>query len=227
MSFSNLGTNFAEGDLLSDSRLNAKTVFSGTGSEIVAIPATMQCPVYRCLETSGGYKRDELYFRSADQLGSLNVRRKHSHGQDTDEEGGTFHNMLINNPLPVEFGKGPFNSLADFNASRSGTATLNDILDATYGRTINLHSTWSGTEGEYVNASVAGTSIGFTDKILAVIEMYMLYNANQVARVGFGMEEAQNTVDISRKIGMEMCSGTGTNWQAITANGHTRTTTAT
>lgn len=225
--FSNLGTNFQEGDLLSDSRLNAKSIFSGTGLEIVAIPATLQVPIFRCLETSGGYKKDEVYFRSADQLGSINVRRKHYHSQDTDEEGGTYHNMLINNPLPIEFGKRPFNTLDEFNMSKSGAATLSDIIDGTYGRTINLHSTWSGAVGEYVNATVAGTPIGFGDKVLAVIEMYMAYNANQVARVGFGMEESQNTVDIGRKIGMEMCSGTGTNWQAVTANGITRTTSAT
>ena len=113
--------------------------------------------------------------------------------------------------------------------TKTGAATFDYTPDAVHGRTLLLSSPWNigSAQGEYVNASVTGMSIGFDEKMLGIITMYLAYNANQVARVGFGMEEAQNTIDPTRKCGMEMCGGTGINWQAVTANGLTRTTSAT
>ena len=225
----NLGLPFLEGDQASNARRNAVMVMSAKGSEIAAVPSAQQIPVFRCIETSGGYTKDELYVRTADNLGVYNVRRKHTHATDTDEEGGTLHNILINNPRIISFGEEPSNNLYDFNVTKIGAATFNYTPDAVYGRTLLLTSPWNigSAQGEYVNASVNGVSIGFDEKILGIITMYLAYNANQVARVGFGMEEAQNTIDPTRKCGMEMCGGTGINWQAVTANGLTRTTSAT
>ena len=228
-SISNLGLPYQEGDQASAARRNATMVMSGKGSEIAAIPATQQTPLFRCLESTSGYLANELYMRRADNLGSINVRRKHLHSADTDEEGGLLHNMFIYNPRIIQFGLSPFNNLYDFNQTKLGTATFDYIPDAFYGRTLLLTSTWDtpGATGNYVNASVAGQQIGFTEKMLAMATLYMDFNANQVARVGFGMEMAHNKIDVTRKIGMEMCGGTGTNWQAVSANGVTRTVSAT
>lgn len=225
----NLGLPFQEGDQASNARRNATIVMSGKGSEIAAVPAAQQIPLFRCLLTESGLIMDEIYFRTADNLGVRNIRRKHTHSADTDEEGGLYHNILVNNPRVIVFGQEPFNNLIDFNIKKIGDATVDYTPDPFYGRTIALTSTWDavGLVGNYVNASVAGQQIGFVEKMLAMIELYLDYNANQVARVGFGMEEANAGIDITRKVGMEMCGGTGTNWQAVTADGITRSTSAT
>ena len=225
----NLGLPFLEGDQASNARRNATIVMSAKGSEIAAIPSAQQIPVFRCIETSGGFTANELYVRTADNLGVYNVRRKHTHSLDTDEEGGTLHNILINNPRITLFGQTPNNNIFDFNVTEIGAAVFTYIQDEVYGRTLMLQSPWNvgSASGEYVNASIAGSPLGFDEKMLGIITMYLAYNANQVARMGFGMEEAQNTIDPARKVGMEMCGGTGINWQAVTANGLTRTTSAT
>jgi hypothetical protein len=226
---SNLGLGYAEGDQVANARLNATMVMSAKGSEIASVPFTQQTPLFRCLESTSGFIANELYMRTADNLGVTNVRRKHTHSADTDEEGGLLHNMFIYNPRIVQFGLTPFNNLYDFNQTKVNTASFDYVPDEFYGRTLLLTSTWdtAGSIGNYVNASVAGQQIGFTEKMLAMATLYMDFNANQVARVGFGMELANNTVDVTRKVGMEMCGGTGTNWQAVSANGVTRTVSAT
>ena len=225
----NLGLPFLEGDQASNARRNAVMVMSAKGSEIAAVPSAQQIPIFRCIETSGGFTANELYVRTADNLGVYNVRRKHTHATDTDAEGGTLHNILINNPRITLFGQTPFNNIYDFNVTKTGAATFDYVPDDVYGRTLLLQSPWNigSAQGEYVNASVAGMPLGFDEKMLGIITMFLAFNANQVARVGFGMEEAQNTIDPTRKCGMEMCGGTGINWQAVTANGLTRTTSAT
>lgn len=225
----NLGLPFQEGEPASQSRRNATMVMSGKGSEIAVVPASQQIPLYRCLSSESGLIGDEIYFRTADNLSLKNIRRKHTHSADTDETGGLFHNIMINNPRVVIFGQAPFNNVYDFNVIKSADASFVYVDDATYGRTLLLTSTWNlvGPTGNYVNASVAGQQIGFTEKMLAMLTIYMDYNANQVARAGFGMENAHNTIDITRKVGMEMCGGTGTNWQSVSADGVTRSTSAT
>ena len=54
-------------------------VMSARGSEIATVPVNQQIPIFRCVETSGGYTQNELYVRTADDLGVYNVRRKHTH----------------------------------------------------------------------------------------------------------------------------------------------------
>lgn len=225
----NLGLPFQEGEPASQARRNATMVMSGKGAEIAVIPASQQIPLFRCLTTESGLLGDEIYFRTADGLSLKNIRRKHTHSADTDEEGGLFHNVMIHNPRVVVFGQTPFNNIYDFNVDKQDTASLLYVPEANYGRALLLTSTWDlvNVRGNYINASVAGQQIGFTEKMLAMIQIYMNYNANQVARVGFGMENAHNTIDITKKVGMEMCGGTGTNWQAVTADGVTRSTSAT
>jgi len=229
MSLVNLGLPFQEGDQSSNARRNATMVMSGRGSEIASIPSSQQIPLFRCITTESGLVMDEIYFRSADNLSVRNIRRKHTHSADTDEEGGLFHNILIDNPRIIVYGQGPSNNIEDFDITKLGDATLNYTPDATYGRIITLSSLWDlvNLTGNYVNASIVGQNIGFSEKMLAMVTIYMDHNANQVARVGFGMEMAHNTIDVTRKVGMEMCGGTGTNWQAVTADGITRSTSAT
>lgn len=224
----NLSTPFQEGDPVSAAKRNATAVISDRGSNLTAIPVNTLIPVVRCIETSGGLKINELYFRSADLLSWINVRRQHLHNANSDESGGLHHEVLVANPKIVSFGNEPFNHVDDFLSAVQGTATITNLADELYGRTIYLYSTWDSEllQGNAANLSAAGLPISFTEKIAGYASLWMAFNANQVARVGFGMENAQNTVDITSKLGMEMCSSTGINWQMVTANGLARTVSA-
>ena len=223
-----MATPYQEGEQASSAKRNATSVLSNTGAVLSATPATQLIPIVRCTETSGGLKKDELYFRSADLLSWINVRRKHLHNSALDEDGGLHHEIKLANPKEISFGKGPSNHIDDFVITSSGDAGAVYYVDPTYGKTVVLTSTWnSGSSvGNYVNASVQGRPVSFTEKIVAYVMTQLNFNANQVARIGWGMEESQNTVDLTRKLGMEMCSSTGTNWQIVTANGLTRTISA-
>lgn len=225
----NLGVPFQEGEQASSARRNATMVVSAKGSEIASIPTSQNIPLFRSLSSESGYLRDELYFTTADGLSKRNIRRRHTHSEETDEEGGLFHNILIANPRVVVYGQAPFNNIYDYNVIKTGTAEFEYVQNSIFGRNMRLTSTWDavGIAGNYVNAAITGMQIGFSEKILGIVKMFLEYNANQVARVGFGMEQANSAIDIQRKIGMEMCGGTGTNWQAVAADGVTRSTSAT
>jgi hypothetical protein len=225
----NLGLPYTEGQQASNSRRNATMVMSGKGSEIAAIPTTQQIPLFRCLETSGGLIADELYFRSASNQTFINVRRKHTHASNSDADGGIQLDQFIFNPKDIHFGLPGYNTPNDWVFTSLGTATYTEGFNTTNGRFYMLKSTYVGTTGNYFNVSAmsGGTGIGFSEKVYGIVKMVMDYQINQIARMGFGMEEVQAGTDPSRKAGLEMCGSTGVNWQGVSANGVTRTVSST
>ena len=215
--------------MVSAAKRNAMAVISDRGAALTGLPISTLVPVARCTETSGGLKRDQMYFRSTDMQSWINFRKRHFHNSYNDEDGGTLHDILLANPKIVSFGNEPFNHIDDFMTQATAPSTASIVEDDTYGRTIYLNSEWNTEiqEGIPVNLSAKGLPLSFSDRMVAYASLWMAFNANQVARVGFGMELSQNTVDIQKKVGMEMCSSTGLNWQAVTANGLVRTVSAT
>ena len=225
----NLGLPTTSGEAMSSARRNATMVMSGTGLEISNIPTTQQIPLFKCLETSGGLNSDELYFRSANNQTFINVRRKHNHSSNSDSDGGILLDQFVYNPRDIHFGLQGHNSAVDFVFTSSGTAAFLEQFVSNVGRFYTLKSTWSGTAGNYFNASAmgGGTSIGFSEKVIGFIKLVLDYQINQIVRAGFGMEEVQAGTDPTRKAGMEMCGSTGINWQGVSSNGITRTVSAT
>jgi len=224
---STLGVPFQEGEPVSNARRNATSVISADGAVITSLPTDQEFSFFRCKQTSGGLKQDENYSRSADGLTLLNFRRKHLHNEDTDEAGGTMLSMFINNPKMILFGQRGFNTLDEYVITLSGTATLSEQVNDAVGRYHRLQSTWSGTTGYYINASVAGIQLSLAQQMLAIWKMQLDYDANQVCRVGFGMEESNAGVDNTPKVGIEGCNATGVNWQGVVADGLSRTVTPT
>jgi hypothetical protein len=226
---SNLGLTFSDTEPSSSARKNATMVMSGTGLQISQVPVTQQIPVFRCLDNSGGLNIDELYFKSASGLNLINVRRKQLHNFDTDIAGGLMLNQFIYNPRLIIFGEKGFNTIDDFIYTWSGNATIQDSFNASVGRFLTMFSPFNGVSGDYLNLNVmmGGIGAGFSERILGMIKMVLDFQTNQIVRMGFGMEEVQNTVDPTRKMGLEMCPSTGINWQGITGNGVSRTVTAT
>lgn len=226
---STLGVPFLEGEPVSNARRNATSVISMNGDQIASLSSDEEFSFFRCKATSGGLKQDEFYGRSADNLTLLNFRRKHLHNEDTDEAGGSMLSMFVNNPKMILFGQCGFNTLDDFVITLSGTATMSEQVNDAVGRYHRLQSTWNagGSTGYYVNGSVAGIQLSLSQQMIAIWKMQLDFDANQVCRVGFGMEESNAGVDNTPKAGIEGCNATGVNWQGVIADGLSRTVTPT
>lgn len=222
---SELGYPYLEGDNASNSRRNATSVISAPGSILASLPADQEIPIGRALDSTGGLKQDEGYLRSADGLTWLNFRRKHLHNEETDEAGGLMLNMFIHNPKLTIFGQRGFNTLDEYVVTKASTAAMSEQVNDTVGRYHQLQTV--ATINNYINASVAGTPLALSEKMLAIFKLQMEFDVNQVSRIGFGMEEANAGIDITPKAGMEMCTGTGIVWQGVTGDGVARTVTPT
>ena len=225
----NSGLPFSEGEAISAARQNAVSFISGTGTQIAAIPSTQQIGAFHALDTSSGFSLDECYIRSADGLNMLNLRRKHLHNASTDPAGGLLHDIFVFNPRVLQYGWDGIINIEDLYITKTGQAAVNPITDNINGSYLQLNSTFANNVGEYVNIAVAtgNAPLGFSEKVVGMVDMICDFSANQVVRCGFGMEEVQNTVDTTRKLGIEACDSTGTAWQGVTCNGTTRTVTAT
>lgn len=219
----NLGLPYAEGEQSSNARRNATAVISADGDVIAAFPPSMKIPFFRCLSEGGGLKQDENYFRSADELSLINFRRKHNHAENTDESGGTYHDILLNNLRVLQFGwEKPFNAITDFIVTASASSTLTPLSNSTAGYYHQLLT--NAATDAYINARVySNHPAGFSEMMLAIAKIQMEYNSNLVARMGFGMEEVNATIDTTRKVGIEGCVATGVNWQTVTGSGDART----
>lgn len=222
---SNLGLLYSEGESLSESRLNAKSVFSGTGSEITALPSTKQVPIARCIETGDGFEADELYFQSSDGLSYLNVRRKHTHNADTDIAGGSLNDILIANPKQI------YINLPDPRASQFipyKHASAPAIADSAVGSASQYVIMQTGTtSGHYSGMYKGGVQLGFAKAVLLRLKMQISHNTGMVFRAGSGIENVQDSTSNTNKIGIEGCAGTGTVIQVVTGNALGRTATAT
>lgn len=222
---SNLGLLWSEGESTSESRLNAKSIFSGTGSEITALPSTKQIPIVRCIESGDGLEADELYFQNADGTSYLNVRRKHTHNADTDIAGGTLNDILISNPKQIYINM-PDPRASEFIEYKHASAP--SIANSATGSSSQYVVLQTGTtSGQYSGMYKGGVQLGFAKAVLMRLKMQISHNSNMVFRAGAGIENVQDSTSNSNKIGLEGCSGTGVYIQVVTGNSLGRTATAT
>lgn len=222
---SNLGLLYSEGESLSESRANAKSVFSGTGAEITALPSTKQIPVARCIETGDGFEADELYYQSSDGLSYLNVRRRHLHDTDTDVAGGALNNILIANPKQI-YMNNPAPLATDFIPYKHASAPA--ITNSAVGSASQYVTLTTGSvSGEYSGMYKGGVQLGFAKAVYLQLKMQLSHQNNMVFRAGAGIENVQDTTGNSNKIGIEGCAGTGTVIQVVTGNSLGRTATPT
>ena len=225
MSSSNLGLLYSEGESLSESRLNAKSIFSGTGSEITALPSTKQVPIARCIETGDGFEANELYFQSSDGTSYLNVRRKHLHNADTDVAGGALNDILIANPKQVYVGIPDPRANRFLNYKHASAPAVTDLAQP---NDVNYITVQTGTTAsQYNNIYLGGIQMGFAKAIYLSLKMQISHETDLVFRTGTGMEWVQDSTANSNKIGLEGCAGTGIYLQVVTGNSLGRTATAT
>lgn len=218
-----IGGLFSVGEEASQARRNGTMVFSGSGDEIVALSSDMVVPIVRCLADGGGKKVNELYFQSADNLSYLNVRRKHYHNSDADEDGGLISKSLLKNPRLIYINdKGLM--VNNFIVSKSSLASITDLP---LGTIQGIKFLTSATSNEYANAVYpGGAQFGWSKDAILITKGKIDNNANMTVRQGIGMESVESGPDNDRKMGIEGCAGS-TFWQLVTATGLARLATPT
>src|SRR6185436_7073346 len=95
---STLGLAWAGEDNISAARMNSKTVWHGTGTQLNALSPIYPGQIVISLDASAGFNADFVYYRSADNLVWLPLSMaKHTHSADTDSTGGLMSDIVYDN----------------------------------------------------------------------------------------------------------------------------------
>lgn len=216
------GTAFTAKDYPSPARLNKKTNFVGTGTELAALSTTYAGQLASVTVSGGGYIGGIVYKRSTDNTTWEGLSTsKHYHDADSETGGGLLANVFIENIGQFYFLNMLHASVGKAAVVKASGASATDVVDATNSR-IDLNT---GTvSGDYVNVQNGGIKLSFTGN--AVWQARVRFNANTMfaARMGVHTENIQDSTVVDRKFGIEACDSASVakNWQIVTANATTR-----
>src|SRR5215218_7193503 len=89
-------------DNISAARMNAKTVWIGTGTQLAGLSPTFAGQIAVSTTTASGFTVDTAYFRNSTNDGWLFLSMsKHTHNADTHLSGGLFTNIIYDNFMDV------------------------------------------------------------------------------------------------------------------------------
>lgn len=215
-----LGSSWAGEDSISAARMNAKTIWQGTGLQLNALAPLYPGQIVVSFDGSGGFNADFVYFRSADNQSWLALSMaKHLHDTDFDESGGlladihyanVYNLLLVNETTPTA---------GDFLIDTSGGTVTNDIT-ATTGK---LRIDTGLLANQYAHVLKFGLKLNFTKKSRFSVKMGLDQQSSLVTRVSVCGESTNGANNNNRKYGIEGCDSTGINWQLFTGSGAGRT----
>lgn len=212
----------------SQSRLNRKCWFIGTGAEIAAIPLTSPATAFLSTTTESGYVANELYVTKADGSGRQAMMKMHTHSTASDVAGGSMYDIDTANAgtrIAIDrLTKGGF-----FHAYiEGGAAATSSRLDNTLAsNTIVTRARTSTTSNNLTQVVDGGISLSFASKIEWRIKMEASSSASILFRCGVNMEAvdvASNATE--NKFGIEGCSTADTNLHIVCCNASARTDTS-
>lgn len=213
----------------SQSRLNRKTVFIGTGAEIAAVPLTSPATMFLATTTGSGYVANEVYVTKADGSGRVALKSMHKHDSATDSAGGSMYDIdTANAGARIAFDRltkgGYFHAYIE-----GGAATTAARFDNTLAtNTIVTRLQTAATTNNLTQIVDGGISLSFASKIEWRIKMEISSSAAILWRAGVNMEGvdvASNATE--NKFGLEGCSSANANVHLICCNGSARTDTDT
>lgn len=198
-------------------RLDAKTIFWGTGAQILAIPSTSEVRFAICTATGSGFIINTAYVRSADKTQWLPIFQKHLHDADTDAAGGTLAAIYKANQGKVKkFERHSIKQWRGINKEASVTAPTADT---------ELNSSWytdfstSTTDESYINFYDSdGVKADLTKPISLSWKAQFSHNAQVVGRFGMNIENVQSSVAFDNKFWTEFCDAHGTKIMAGVGN---------
>lgn len=195
-------------DPISPWRIDAKSVFWGTGAQILAIPASSEIRVAICTFTGSGFIINTMYIRSADKTQWIPVFDKHLHDADTSAAGGKLAAIYKANQGKVR--KFHRHRTADYRGNSkhaSSPAPLQTESNSTFYTDIST----STTDESYNNIYDSdGLKADLTKPISMSVKAQFSHAAEIVGRIGTNIEHAQNSVAFDNKIWWEFCDAHGT-----------------
>lgn len=202
----------------SQSKLNRKTIYIGSGSDIVSLTSTADPVLFFCDETGSSLTVDNFYFRTADGLSLKNIFRKHLHNSINDVDGGDYFDIDIANAdkICIERTHGERTTLwAASEFIGTGSAAITDEVEANTSLYVDISS---GTTDEgWAYLADGGLQFSFANRAELRAKLQFSHNGSegqggQIWRAGVAAEKPQNNSDTAnRSFGIEGCSGLGQN----------------
>lgn len=205
---SNAGLLLDPNEPISPWRIDAKSVFWGTGAQILAIPSTSEIRVAICTSTGSGFIINTMYIRSADKTQWIPVFDKHLHNADTSAAGGKLAAIYIANQGKVK--KAMWSKSTDFRgASKHASSPAAAPVEANNSFYTDIST--STTDESYSNIYTSDSlKADWTKPISMSVKAQFSHAAEIVARFGTNIEHAQNSVAFNDKVWWEFCDAHGT-----------------
>lgn len=212
---------------LSAPRMNAKTVWVGTGTALSNLSPTYPGQIAICSETASGFIKDTAYFRDTDNTGWLFLSMsKHTHNADDHISGGLYTDIMYDN-LMNAFQWGQMSVTKEmFHNIVAGSATITNDLSSASGKVV-LDS--GAIANDYAQLVVPpGAKLSFARKSRLLAKVGVTFGGsgvtNYITRIGVAGEDINGANTTSNKYGIEACSqDSQVNWMIFSANAGTRT----
>lgn len=212
---------------LSAPRMNAKTVWIGTGTNLFNLSPTYPGQIAVCSETASGFIKDTVYFRNTNNDGwSFLSMSKHTHNTDDHLSGGLYSDMLYDN-LMQTYEWGSLSVTKElFHNIIAGSATITNDLSSASGKVILDSGT---VANDYAQLAVPpGVKLSFARKSRLLTKVGVTFGGagvtNYITRIGVAGEDINGANTTSNKYGIEACSqDSQVNWMIFSANAGTRT----
>lgn len=217
-------------DNFSPARMNRKTVFQGTASEINALSPTYPGMVIFCTQAVAGspFIAGGIYVRNpANTAWFAATITTHDHSTTTAGSGGSFLDILDANADNMQWlNYTSINSNSGIQNTTNSGSILNDSVNACV--RLSTGTTSSSLSDFYFNSGwpVLWPS-DLPAKLLARIRLDA--NTQLTFRMGMFAEAANASSSTSKKFGVECCDSAGTErtFDVFSADGTTRSATAT
>ena len=221
----NLGYAWSE-EQPSAERMNAKSLFVGTGDDIASISISSPIALALCTADGSGFLANHLYFRHYDDVsggwsGWDDVSRKHTHADDTEEEGGDYYDIDIANAETVVSRMRPSLQEEMFFFDVNGAGAAVATISANNSQFLRLRT---GTvANNWAQVQDGGIKLSVSSKVEWHTKFEIDGSTAILWRMGVGMERVQESSESTLpKFGIEGCTGDGTTIQLVSCNGASR-----
>jgi len=214
------------GDTLSAARGNAKTKYTGTGSQIAALGTTYPGQLASSTDNSGGFTQDLLIMRNTDNNAWISAagNKKHDHSADTDAAGGLLSDVFINNTEKFLY-LNMISPVSDMFFQSNTGGTITDDASSTNWR-VKLDTGSVASNYCQIDKGSVGLSWGSKIKLQVRVEEQTATTGLQ-SRIGINCERADTNVGTAKLLSFDFCDATGANYYLASSDGTTRTSVST